>query len=333
MGVTQEDVAAAANVSRALVSLVMRESPQVSDAKREAVLRAAAELGYRRNAHAAQLASRRAMVLGAVLTELKNPLFSQVLGAAEDEAEKRGYGIMPTLGDMDVAHERRSVNRLLGHRLDGLLLLGTSLPADEVRELAQQLPLVTTGRVVSGVDSVEVDGRRGAALAVDHLAGLGHRSIAYIDAGEAAGAADRRAGYLEAMSAAGLVDGVLIEEGESTEAGGVAAAQRLLRLPQPPTAIFAFNDLGATGVLAVARDAGLAVPDQLSVIGFDDSPLSSLQCIDLTSVCQPRTPLAEESIGLLLARIDDPARPSTITRVTPHLVPRSTTGRVTHGSK
>lgn len=327
MGITQNDVAKAANVSHALVSLVMRDSPNVSPAKREAVLRAAADLGYRRNTHAAQLASRRSMILGTVLTELQNPFYSQVLAAAENEAEKRGYGILPTLGDMDVEQERERVNRLLGHRVDGIVLLGTSLSAEEVRQLTSLVPLVTLGRAVSGVDSVEVDGRAGASLAVDHLIELGHQSIAFLDGGEAPGAAARRRGYVESMCAAGLRDEVCIEDGGSSELGGMTATLRLLRSDSPPTAVFAHNDLSATGALAASRELSISVPGQLSVVGFDDSPLSSLRYIDLTTVAQPRSDLAHETIASLVDRIDQPDGSRRSKLVTPHLVVRSSTSR------
>lgn len=326
MGVTQSDVARAANVSRALVSLVMRDSPQVSQAKRSAVLEAAAQLGYRRNTHAAQLASHRAMILGAVIPQLGNALHAQVLGAAEEESERHGYGILPTLGDMDAEQESASINRLLGHQVDGILLLGTNLPAEDVRQVARHVPVVSTGRLVPGVDSVEVDGREGAMLAVHHLVDLGHRSIAYVTGGDSAGADDRRDGYVEAMRGAGLTRETRIEEGDGTEAGGITAARRLLGVADRPTAIFAFNDLSATGVLAVAREAGLSVPADLSLVGFDDSPLSSLQCINLSTVAQPRPLLAAESVTLLLARIADPARPATLTHVPPRLVVRASSG-------
>lgn len=331
MPVTQADVAVEAKVSRALVSLVMRGSPQVSEAKRTAVLRAAAELGYRRNTHAAQLASRRSKILGVVLTELANPIFSQVLGALENEAESRGYGLLPTLGDLDVDQERASVNRLLGHRLDGVVLVGTGLPPAEILDLAHQMPVVTVGRAIAGVDSVEVDGRAGASLAVGHLIDHGHRAIAYIDGGDAAGAEDRRTGYLETMQAAGLGDRVQLESDGNSESGGIVATERILRQSDPPTAIFTFNDLGATGAIAAAREHAVSVPDQLSIIGFDDSPFSSLRCIGLTTVAQPTSTIATTALRLLLSRVDGATDPTTPTLIAPRLVIRSTTGAAVGG--
>src|SRR5919107_4399621 len=227
MAITQADVARHAGVSRALVSLVMRDSPSVSPARREAVLQAARELGYRPNAHAAQLASHRSKILGVVITDLDNPIFAQVMFEAEREATRRGYDILPTLG-RDAATEHEAVNRLLGHRVDGIVLLGSRLNPEAMRSLSLQVPLVVTGRTIDGVDSVAVDGTLGARLVVDHLASLGHRRIAHIDGGKSAGTTNRRDGYLEAMAAHGLHRHTRVVPGGPAEADGIAAAKKML---------------------------------------------------------------------------------------------------------
>ncbi len=327
MAVTQHDVAVRAGVSRPLVSLVMRNSPHVSEHKREAVLRAAAELGYRTNAHAAQLASRRSMHLGVILAEVENPIFPQVLKSAEDLAESQGYAVLLSVSSLDAALERSAVNRLLGHRVDGIVLVGTRLPSREVQELAATLPVVTVSRRVAGVEAVSVDDRAGAKIATQHLVGLGHRQIAHIDGGNGPGAQLRRRGYQEVMTTSGLVAHLDVARGDYSEAGGVAAAERLLSGSQPPTAIFAANDLMALGVMGVARRLGLRIPDDLAVVGFDNSPICTYDYIRLTSVDQGPDALGAGGVSSLIRRIRDPQAPLHSTLFSPSLEVRRSTGR------
>jgi DNA-binding LacI/PurR family transcriptional regulator len=221
--------------------------------QREAVLRAASELGYRLNAHAAQLASRRSMYLGVILAEVENPIFTQMLKSTEDLAESQGYAVLLSVSSLDAAGQRSAVNRLLGHRVDGLVLGGTRLPSREVKELAAILPVVTVGRRVAGVEAVSVDDRTGAEVAVQHLVDLGHRRIAHIDGGNGPGPRLRRRGYEEMMTRCGLAVHHDVVRGDYSETGGVAAAEKLLSGSQPPTAVFAANDPMAFGVMGVAR--------------------------------------------------------------------------------
>jgi DNA-binding LacI/PurR family transcriptional regulator len=325
MAVTQHDVALRAGVSRPLVSLVMRNSPHVSEQKREAVLRAASELGYRLNAHAAQLASRRSMYLGVILAEVENPIFTQMLKSAEDLAESQGYAVLLSVSSLDAAVERSAVNRLLGHRVDGIVLGGTRLPSREVQELAATLPVVTVGRRVAGVEAISVDDRTGAEIAVQHLVDLGHRRIAHIDGGSGPGARLRRRGYEETMTRCGLAVHHDVVRGDYSEAGGVAAAERLLSGSRPPTAIFASNDLMALGVMGVARRMGLQIPDDLAVVGFDNSPMCAYDYIQLTSVDQGPDALGAGGVSSLIRRITDPQAPFQSTELSPSLEVRRST--------
>lgn len=325
MPVTQKDVAMLAGVSRPLVSLVMRNSPHVSPEKREAVLRAAEELGYRRNAHAAQLASRRAMILGVVITDPMNPVYIRVLKAAEEQAETAGYGVLLAVNNVDPDLEREAVGRLLGHRVDGVVLVGTRLSSQFVAELSLQVPVIVVGRRMAGVDVVSIDDQLGARLVVEHLVELGHRDIAHVDGGPQPGSRIRRRSYEETMRKHGLGDHVRVAGGDNSEPGGVAGAKRLFADGNRPTAIFASNDLSAVGVLAAARDHGLAVPDDLSVVGFDNSPLSEFAYVSLTTIHQPAE-LGAEAVDMLIDRITDPSRPTGTRLFKPELLVRGTTG-------
>jgi DNA-binding LacI/PurR family transcriptional regulator len=324
MLVTQQDVAARAGVSRPLVSLVMRNSPRVSPEKREAVLRAAEELGYRRNTHAAQLASRRAMILGLVLNEPMNPVYTRLLKITETQAESAGYGLLLTVNTVGPEFEREAVGRLLGHRVDGVILLGTQLSTQDVADLSEQVPVVVVGRKVIGVDIVSVDDRVGAKLAVQHLVDLGHRDIAHIDGGPNPGSRSRRRSYEQTMRKNGLAEDVRVTRGNNTEPGGVAAAEALLAGATQPTAIFASNDLAAIGVLAAAQNHGLAVPDDLSVVGFDNTPLSEFAYVNLTTINQPPE-MGAAAVEMLIERINDPSKPVATRRFKPELVVRGTT--------
>lgn len=324
MPVTQEDVASRAGVSRPLVSLVMRNSPRVSPEKREAVLRAAEELGYRRNANAALLASRRAMILGLVLNEPMNPVYTRVLKTTEEQAEAAGYGLLLAVNTVGPEYEAVGIGRLLGHRVDGIVLIGTRLSSHQIAELSKQVPVVVAGRRVKGVDVVSIDDRAGARMAVEHLIQLGHRDIAHVDGGSGPGSGIRRRSYEETMRRNGLAEHVRVAAGDNTEPGGLVAAEQLLESASRPTAIFAANDLAAIGVLAAARTYGLAVPDDLSVVGFDNTPLSEFAYVNLTTINQPAE-VGAAAVDLLLKRIDDPTRPVATRLFKPQLVARGTT--------
>lgn len=325
MAVTQEDVALRAGVSRPLVSLVMRNSPHVSDQKREAVLRAANELGYRRNTHAAQLASHKSMILGVILAEVANPIYLPTLRAAEDRAEEQGYGVIVAVGSLQPEIERRAVDRLLGHRVDGIVLAGTLLPAGEVRALADALPVVAVGRRIAGIETVAVDDRAGAEVAVQHLIDHGHRRIAHIDGGTGPGARIRRRSYADTMTRNHLAGLVSIASGDYTEAGGASAAERLLTSPNPPTAVFAANDLMAVGVLGAAYRLGIRVPERLSVVGFDNSPMSAFDLIQLTTVRQAPDELGAKGVDALVHLIGEPGASTRTTLLKPELEIRRST--------
>src|SRR5262245_3114677 len=196
-----EDVAARAGVSRALVSLVMRGAPNVSDAKRKAVLEAAAELGYRPNAMARSLAQRRADMVGVLLSDLHNPFFAEIYDGLDSVASERGLRLLVGTGGRRRGAERAAVETFLGLRLDGIVLASTVLDARAIEAAAHAVPVAMVSRTTRSklVDSVVCDDGRGAELAVEHLAALGHRRIAHVDGGNGAGAATRRGGYVRAM--------------------------------------------------------------------------------------------------------------------------------------
>jgi DNA-binding LacI/PurR family transcriptional regulator len=327
MGPTQEDVARKAKVSRALVSLVMRGSPKVSEARRRRVLRAAEELGYRPNAYARSLASKSNHTIGVMINDVTNPYFGGVYSSLASAAEHAGFDLLVAPGTRSAARETALVRTLLEHRVAGLALLSPLMSAAELRRLTSDWPTVIVGRgaTIAGVDVVATDERRAARSVIEHLVGLGHSDIVHVTGGSGRAARDRVRGYREAMAEVGLEPREVA--GAFTHEGGQRAGREMLDLRPLPTAVFAANDLAAVGVMGVFDSAGVEVPGDVSVVGFDDSQIAQLDLVQLTSVRQPVEQFGTEAIELLLNRIDNPRTERATRELVPELVVRRTTSK------
>ena len=325
---TLEDVAHAAGVSRALVSLVMRDSPRVSAESRRRVTAAAAKLGYRPNLMARNLASRKTMTIGVLLNDLHNPWFAEVTDGIHDAADLHGYQLILASGRRSATLESRALDTFLASRVDGIIVAGCRLPAARLDAVAGEVALVSVGRALpkTRLGSVTTDDAFGARLAVEHLHHLGHRHIAHIDGGKGAGAAPRRRGYLRTMRALGLSDEAQVVTGDFTEEAGARGAERLVHGAALPTAIFTANDLSAVGAIDVVERCGLVVPDDVSVVGFDNTSLAALNHIGLTTIHQPRYEMGVAAATMLIDAINGRGALTDVL-MTPNLVVRRTAAR------
>lgn len=320
---TLEDVAARAGVSRALVSIVMRDAPGASNHTRERVKRAADDLGYRPDPRARRLRQHRSNLIGLTFAAGQD-FHADLVDGVYVLADALGYDVVLSAVTPH-RDELRAVRTLTDDRCEGLILIGPRMRAGRLVDLASGMPVVVMARRVRGVDAVRSDDVAGAVAGVEHLLELGHRRILYLDGGGAPGAAERLRGYRRATRDAGVPEAV--RPGGLTEREGAAAAAAMLETGDLPDAVFAFNDRCALGVMDVLIRAGVTVPQQISVLGFDDSPLAGLAHIQLSTIRQDSAGLAEAAVSRLVSRLDgDGARgaPTDIVR-TPTLVVRGST--------
>jgi len=320
------DVAARAGVSSGLVSLVLRNQPGPSAQTRTRVIAAAQELGYRADRTASLLARRRSRHLG-VLMDVRNTFHAELVTDLDAAATGLGYDLV--LSTLTPARdERRAAEILLDFRCEALILLGPDEPAGWLNALGSELPVVVVGRRVpsAAVDVVRAADDRGVAQAVGHLAGLGHRDIAFVDGGSGTIAADRRRGYRQAMRRRGFASYLRIIPGDHTEEAGILAAAVLTAEETPPTAVITSNDRCAVGLLDALSRLGVAVPGAVSVVGYDDSALARLAHVDLTSVSQDARGQAGQAVALAVERLENGRAAPREVVLTPHLVVRGTTG-------
>lgn len=311
------DVARRAGVSKSSVSRVLNGGP-ASPATRRAVLEAVESLGYRPNVAARGLVTKRSQTVGFVLTDAADPYYSQVIRGVDTALSEKGYSLILCSTRWDNERELSYVRLLSEHRVDGLIILSGQTTANDAALFAlakeAERPIVVLDRSLpdADFDTVGVDDFEAAAGVVRHLAKLGHTRIAHVTGPLNYHSGVRRLeGYKSAVAELGLdADERLIVPGNFTKRGGYEAAMRLFSLDPRPTAVFAANDISALGVWQAARDAGLSVPQDLALVGFDDIELLTVADIPLTTVRQPRYDYGYLGTQMLLERIAEgrPAR-------------------------
>lgn len=325
---TIRDVAERAGVSKSLVSLVLGSSPKVSDKSRVAVEKAIDELGYRPSAMARSLVSRHSGLGGIVTSNAHDVFYADVVDGVSSYINEMQPGLVPLIlhGNHNEAEETLATRRFLELRAEWLMLMGSALPDEAIESLGQETPTAVIGRWLDS-DSVDVvvnDDALGATIATTHLLDMGHRRIAHITGGAGNGSRTREASFRQVMEEAGCEP--IVVEGTYLQPGGAAAIRRLLDDPGTlPTAIFAANDLSAIGVIDVLRRTGRRVPEDVSVIGYDDIPMAGLEPIDLTTVNQPAAQMGRTAARLLCKRRESGDRRGQQVVIAPELVVRSTT--------
>jgi LacI family transcriptional regulator len=284
-------VAEAAGVSASTISRILNGTAVVSELKQKAVERAIAELGFVPNPVARGLAGGRTLSVGVVAQVMDSPFYGAALRGIEDELNPAGYSPLYVSGHWDAANETRCIDVLRSRRVDGLIVLTGRLTDQALKAYARSLPIVVTGRSLkaAGLFALDFDNFEGGRLATEHLILLGHRRIAFI-AGDPLhpDASERLRGYRAALEAAGIAfESNLVVPGAYNEVSGLLAVNRLLEGQQQFTAIFAANDQMALGATLALHRRSLRVPEDISVVGFDDLPASQYAIPPLSTVHHP----------------------------------------------
>lgn len=308
MAVTIRDVGELAGVSQATAARVLGGYGPASPAVRAKVEAAAERLGYVPNSVARALASGLTHAVGLVVGDIENPFFGAAARSMSDALEARGHTVLLTNSDEDLDRERRAVETLRARQVDALVVAPSANgPLPHLAAAAAAAPLVLLDRVVRGLraDSVTVDNRGGARMAVEHLIEHGHRRIGLVsDHPSISSSAERLEGYRDALAAVAIKpDGHLISLGGATRDDGYRAARRLLEAPDRPTALFTANNFMTVGAMLALSDLGLRVPDDISLVGFDDLEWTTLVDPPLTVVAQPASELGMVAADRVLARI------------------------------
>jgi DNA-binding LacI/PurR family transcriptional regulator len=301
--VTLEDVAKRAEVSRALVSIVMRDAPGASAATRERVRAAARELGYRPDVRARSLAGQKSKLIGVMFGLGEGSFHFDLLEGLYAAVGQHGHSLVLSALTRG-RDERQAAESLHDFRFDALIMLG---PPSEEPLLAGEVPLVVVGWHVEHphVDVVRTSDEHGMSQAVSYLSELGHQRIAHLDGGDGVIAASRRDGYTAAMRASGLDSMIRVVPGGQTQLDGQRAARSLLENGHLPTALVAYNDDTAVGAMNLLAQQGVKVPDQVSVVGWDDQEAAALSPVPLTTVAQQPAEMARLAVQRMADRLEN----------------------------
>ncbi|AQZ65789.1 Transcriptional regulator, LacI family [[Actinomadura] parvosata subsp. kistnae] len=317
MAATIKDVARACGVHVSTVSRTFSAPHLVNPATRSRVLAAADDLGYRPNRAARALTTGRTFNMGLIVADISNPFFPPLIKAAQSQARGRDYHVFVADTDEDPRVEEELI-RTLTKQVDGVLLCSPRLSNKMIERLAEDVPFVVVNRRIKGMPAVLMNVAQGARLALDHLAGLGHRRIALVSGPIGSWTSNEMQGV--AAEAAGL-DLVFFGPNQPTEAGGLAVAPEVAACGA--TAVLAYNDLVALGLIEGLAAMEIGVPDQISVIGFDDILPGRLNRPKLTTVAMPAVQAGRMAVDLLLQSGGEGA---TVTLDTA-LIVRESTGR------
>ncbi|HEX8614872.1 MAG TPA: substrate-binding domain-containing protein [Telluria sp.] len=324
------DVARHAGVSPSTVSRILNGTAKVSDDKRAAVMAAIEKMHFAPNQMAQGLKKGRSMTIGIVVQDISSPFFDETLRGVDDGLKGTGYASVIVSGHWNAVEETERIRLLLARKVDGIIVLSGHLEDETILQFANQRPIVSTGRDLRTKSALgfKLDNENGAFMAVRHLVELGHRRIAFVTGPSHHRDADERlVGYKRALAESDLdYDDKLVVGGDFHESGGLLAVNHLFETNQQFTAVFAANDLSAYGVRLCLYRKGIRVPDDISLVGFDDLPGSSYTTPPLTTIRQPLYDMGRIATNALLALINgEPV----LAQIPPlELVVRETTRRV-----
>jgi len=328
-----KEVAEKAGVSVSTVSHVINGTRYVSDELSEKVLSAMERLNYKPNLVARSLRRKQTNSMGLIVADISNPFFSEMARHVEYLANLQNYSVILCNSGGDAAKEEFYIHRLQELQVDGIIVVSSSIQPSRLNKLMDKdIPLILVDMEYPGyeIDSISVDNIQGGEIAVNHLIELGHCKIACI-AGlrEYSPSEGRLDGYRLALRKAGIeLDESLIFLGDFSIANGFSAAQKILAMENPPTAIFASCDLIAIGAMRAAFNMGIQIPKDLSIIGFDDIFISQFINPTLTTVKQPIIEMADEAVNCLMDRMRDPEKMVRSIRVNVGLIDRESTTRL-----
>ncbi|MFC4453123.1 LacI family DNA-binding transcriptional regulator [Deinococcus sonorensis] len=327
--ITLARVAREAGVSASTVSRILTGSANVSPEKREHVQRVLAKLNYRPNVLARGLASGRTMSVGVLTQDISSPFYGDMVRGIEQGLGGSGYQTVFMSGHWHAKAEMEAIESLLARRVDALAVLGGSVPDEQLRTVAQSVPLSLLGRTVAGLEGqcLRLDQLEGARAITHHLIEMGHRRIAHITGDMShPDAQDRLAGYRAALDEAQLAfDPELVQQGDFLEASGYLAATRLFEGRSVFSAVFAANDQMAYGARLALHRRGLRVPDDVSLVGYDDLPGSTYTSPPLTTVRQPTFQMGQAAAQWILHQLA--GQPYLLPPLTVQLVIRESTAR------
>lgn len=338
--VSIEDLARMAGVSHSTVSRALRNSPLISAEVRERIQDLAQETGYTPNAIAQSLQTQRTNTIGLVITTISDPFLGDVVKGVEEIARRAGMSVFLSTAYNDPQQEMHTIETFHRRRVDGILVASTRISSQHTERLARiRVPTVLISSQTEDlpplVHSVAIDDYHGAKDAVNHLLQLGHRSIGYIGVGNRPYSNQRRLqAYQDSLAVVGVVPPENWVAIASTEhrlhEDDVGVGQSLLPmlLNAGVTAVFCYNDMVAVGVLMGCRRLGVNVPEQLSVIGFDDSPIAQYVMPPLTTIQQPKLELGQTAMSMLLDVLNGKSVQNSV--LFPTLVVRSSTANLVH---
>ncbi|MCX5137426.1 LacI family DNA-binding transcriptional regulator [Streptomyces sp. NPDC060011] len=331
--VTITDVAQHAGVSTAAVSKVLRNAYGVSAAMQEKVRAAMADLNYR--PHAAARGMRgRTYTIGVLLDNIRNSFFADILDGVQGQLDNSEYTVMIGAAGFGADAQGKTIRSMVDRQMDGLILIAPGTRRSEVLQTARITPTVVIGHHdTSDVhDSVADADAAGAGLVVDHLVGLGHRNIALVSSPGTRASQwhhtpeiELTNGYTEAMEAHGLAAQARVSKTAYSDDGGYKAGISLLAGPERPTAIMAGADVAALGVWRAARELGLRVPEDVSLVGYNNTTLADLATVQLTSVDQAGHDMGSTAARLLIERVEGRRDRAVQATMTPRLITREST--------